>query len=111
MDVTATYKYARIPPKKARDLARQIQGKPVGEALNITNFSERKAAQLIGKTLKSAIANAENNAELDVDDLVVKLAVIEDGPRLKRFWSGARGMYKPVKHRCAHVRIILSDNA
>ena len=79
MEVKAVTKYVRIAPKKVRDLTREIQGKPVSEALNITEFSERKAAFHVGKTLKSAIANAEHNNGASVDDLVVKLAVVEDG--------------------------------
>jgi large subunit ribosomal protein L22 len=109
MEITAILKYARISPKKSRDLARAIQGKPVGVALNITNFSDRKAARFIGKTLKSAIANAENNAGLDVEDLIVKTAVVEDGPVMKRFWCGARGMAKPIQKKMMHVRIVLSE--
>ncbi|MFP6904572.1 MAG: 50S ribosomal protein L22 [Verrucomicrobiota bacterium] len=110
MEVKAVTKYARIAPKKARDLAREIQGRPVSEALNITDFSERKAAKLFGKTLKSAIANAEHNNGLSAEDLVVKLAVVEDGPILRRGWYGARGMFKPIAKRTSHIRIILSKD-
>lgn len=109
MEVKSIYKYARISPKKARDLARSIQGKPVAEALSLTEFNERKAAKLIGKTLKAAIANAENNAELDVETLKVKSAVIDDGPMMGRFRAGARGMYKPYQKKMSHVKIVLSD--
>lgn len=77
MEVTARTKFARLSPSKARDLARKMQGLPVADALKITDFSARKAAGLIGKTLKSAIANAENNAKLAVDELTVKEAVID----------------------------------
>ncbi len=64
MEVRSIYKTARVSPKKARDVAREIQGLPVSDALNALTFTPRKAAFLIGKTLKSAIANAENNHEL-----------------------------------------------
>ena len=109
MDVTATAKFVRMSPSKARDLARELQGLPVAEALKITQFSARKAAPLIGKTLKSAIANAENNAELSVDDLTVKEAVINEGPRMRRFWARARGGVSPVRKRMSHIRIVLTD--
>jgi len=109
MEVQAVNKYQRMSSKKMRDLARRIQGCPVEEAVNITTFSERKAATLIGKTLRSAIANAEHNHEADVDDLFVKLAVIEEGPTMRRGWYGARGMFKPIAKRTCHVRIVLSD--
>jgi len=72
MEVKSTYKYARISPKKARDVARAIQGMPVSEALDALAYTPRKAAQLVGKTLKSAVANAENNHELIADELTVK---------------------------------------
>ena len=111
MEVKAVTKYVRMSPLKGRDFARAIQGKPVAQALAMTQFSERKAAALIGKTLKSAMANAENNAGLDVDDLVVKEAVLEDGPIMRRYWCGARGMAKKIAKRTCHVRIVLSDEA
>ncbi len=109
MDVTATTRFVRISPSKARDLARLLRGLPVAEALKITDFSPRKAAPLIGKTLKSAIANAENNAELSVDELTVKEAVVNEGPRMRRYWARARGGVSPVKKRMSHIRIVLTD--
>ena len=109
MDVTAITKYARISPRKARNLAVAIQGLPVPEALKITEFSERKGAFLIGKTLKSAVANAENNSKLSADDLWIKLAVVEPGPSLKRYWPRARGSASPILKRTSHIRITLTD--
>ncbi len=111
MDVSATTKFARISPDKARDLARKLQGLPVSEALSITKFSNRKAAALIGKTLKSAIANAEHNADMLVDDLVVKRAHIDTGPKWRRFWPRARGMVRPISRRTCHIQIVLTDKA
>ncbi len=109
MEVTAVTKFARLSPTKARDLVRRMQGLPVAEALQVTDFSARKAATLIGKTLKSAIANAENNAKLAVDELVVKEAVVEEGPRMKRYWSRARGGIRPIRKRMCHIKIVLTD--
>ena len=109
MEITAITKFARMSPLKARDLARKVQGLPVADALRITDFSPRKAAGLIGKTLKSAIANAENNAHLAVDELTVKMAVVEEGPRMKRYWSRARGSMRPVLKRMCHIKIVLTD--
>ena len=109
MDVEARTKYVRLSPLKARDLAREVSGRTVGEALQITEFSARKAAAIIGKTLKSAIANAENNAKLSVNDLRVKSAVIEEGPRMKRYWPRARGSVSHILKRMCHVRIVLTD--
>jgi large subunit ribosomal protein L22 len=109
MDVKATARFVRLSPFKARDLIRRLKGQPVAEALKVTEFSSRKAAVLIGKTLKSALANAEKNAKLDVDDLTVKEAVIDEGPRLKRHWQRARGMASPILKRTCHIRIVLTD--
>ena len=109
MEVQAVTKFARLSPTKARDLARKVQGLPVADALKVTDFSARKAAALIGKTLKSAIANAENNAKLAVDELTVKDAVVEEGPRMRRYWSRARGGIRPIKKRMCHIKIVLTD--
>lgn len=111
MEVKAVTKYVRISPSKARDLVRELRGRLVADALKITDFSPRKAAFLIGKTLKSAVANAENNAKIAVDRLRVKEAVIEEGPSLRRFWPRARGGASPIRKRTSHIRVVLTDNA
>jgi large subunit ribosomal protein L22 len=109
MEVHAITKYVRLSPSKARDVARAIQGLPVAEALKIAQFSERKAARHLLKTLRSAIANAEHNAKLSVDDLVVREAVIQDGPTIKRWWPRARGMVSPIQKKTSHIKITLTD--
>ena len=100
-----------MSPSKARDLAREIAGKTVAEALRITSLNRRKAALLIGKTLKSAVANAENNHQLSADDLVVRSAVVDQGPTLRRFWPRARGMASPIQKRTSHITIVLADRS
>jgi len=109
MEVQAITKYARMSPKKVREVARVIQGRPAAEAIELVSFIPRKSARLIGKTLKSAVANAENNAELSVENLVVKRALVEAGPALNRFKAAARGSAAPRKKRMSHIRIVLSD--
>jgi large subunit ribosomal protein L22 len=109
MDVQAVLKYVRIAPLKARDMARAIQGKSVAEALKVVEFSERKAARQFEKTIRSAVANAENNAKLSADDLVVKQATVGEGPAFKRFWARSRGMVSPVRKRTSHITIVLTD--
>src|SRR5262249_26538558 len=109
MEVRSTYKYARISPFKAREVTREIQGLPVSAALDLLTFTPKKAAFLIGKTLKSAIANAENNANLKPDVLVVKEAVVGEGPTLKRIMARARGGASRIQKRTSHIRIVLSD--
>jgi large subunit ribosomal protein L22 len=109
MQVTSTYRYARISAFKAREVTREIQGHSASEALDLLAFSSKKAALLVKKTLKSAIANAENNAELKVDTLLVKEAVVGEGPTFKRFRARARGSASPLRKRTSHIRIVLSD--
>src|ERR1700757_38436 len=110
MEVRSTYKYARISPLKAREVTREIQGLPVSAALDLLTFTPKKAALLIGKTLKSAIANAENNANLKPDGLVVKEATIGEGPTLKRVMARARGSASRILKRTSHIRIVLTDD-
>ncbi len=109
MEVRSIYKYARISPFKVREVTREIQGLPVSAALDLLAFTPKKAAFLIGKTLKSAIANAENNANLKPDGLVVKEAIVGEGPTLKRMMPRARGSGSRILKRTSHIRIVLSD--
>ncbi len=109
MEVRSVYKYARISPKKARDVAREIQGLPVSDAIDTLNFTPKKAAFLIGKTLKSAVANAENNHDLAADSLHVKEANISDGPSFRRYKPRARGSASAIRKRTSHIYIILTD--
>jgi large subunit ribosomal protein L22 len=109
MQVTSTYKYARISAFKAREVTREIQGHSASDALDLLAFSPKKAALLVKKTLRSAIANAENNADLRVDNLLVKEAVVGEGPTFKRFRARARGSASPLRKRTSHIRIVLTD--
>ena len=109
MQIKSIYKGARISAFKAREVTREIQGLPVSAALDLLAFTPRKAAAMIAKTLKSAVANAENNNSITADQLTVHRALIENGPVLKRFKAGAKGSAKPRVKRMSHLRIILSD--
>ncbi len=108
MQVQALTKFVRMSPKKVREVAREIQGRGANEAIELLTFIPRKSARLIHKTLVSAVANAENNNNLSSENLVVKTAVVEEAPTIKRWRAGARGMAKPLKKRNSHIRIILS---
>jgi large subunit ribosomal protein L22 len=109
MQVRSTYRYAKISPFKVREVTRAIQGLPVSAALDVVAFSPKKAAHLIAKTLKSAVANAENNANLRVEGLVVKEATVGEGPTMKRMMTRARGSGSRILKRSAHIRIVLTD--
>lgn len=109
MEIKSIYRGARMSAFKVRELTREIQGLTASAALDLIAFSPKKAATFVGKTLKSAIANAENNAELRVDTLVVKEATVGEGPTMKRIKSRARGSASPIRKRTSHIRIILTD--
>lgn len=109
MEVRATYRHARISPYKCRQVTREIQGLSVSNALDILTYTPKKAAHLVGKTLRSAIANAENNHDLISEGLVIKSAVVGQGPAFKRFKARAKGSASPIKKRTSHIYIILSD--
>lgn len=109
MDVTSTYKFARISARKARDVAREIQGLPVSDALDLLTFTPRKGAFLFSKTMKTALADAENNFELAVEGLYVKSAVVGEGPTFKRFKARARGSAASIRKRTSHLTVVLSD--
>ena len=109
MEVQALTRYARMSPKKVREITRVIQGRAVPDALNQLSVITRKSARLVTKTLKSAIANAENNNNLSADALTVKLAVVGNGPVLKRAKAGARGSPSPRRKKMSHILIVLTD--
>ena len=109
MQIKSIYRGARISAFKAREVTRAIQGLPVSAALDLLAFTSRKAAALVAKTLKSAVANAENNANLRVEKLVVQEAVVGEGPTMKRSQPKARGSAGPIRKRTSHIRIILTD--
>lgn len=109
MEVSATTKYVRMSPLKARGVAAAIKGLSVADALRITEFNAKKSAAQIGKTLKSATANAEANEGVAADQLVVKDAYVDGGPVLKRFRPRARGSASGIRKPTAHVTVVLTD--
>ena len=109
MQVKSIYRFAKISAFKAREVTREIQGLPATDALDILRFTPKKAALLVIKTLKSAIANAENNNNLNPASLVVQEAVVGEGATFKRFQPKARGSAGPIRKRTSHIRIVLTD--
>lgn len=107
--VKSVLKYARMSAQKAREVTRAITGMPVSQALSVLDFTPKKAAFLAGKTLRSAIANAENNHEMDAEGLIVLSAVATDGPALKRIMPRARGSAAPIKKRMCHITVIIGQ--
>src|SRR5437870_4250142 len=109
MEVRAITKYQKMSPSKVGEVTRLIQGQTASRALEMLRIIPRKSARMIEKTLKSAIANATNNAKLAADALIVKEAVANEGPRLKRFQPKARGSAGPIIKRTSHIQIVLTD--
>lgn len=109
MDVHAKNKHLMISPQKLRLVCDQVRGMGVQEARVLLDFMPQKGAVIVGKTLGSAIANAENNFDLDVTGLYISEIFADEGPRLKRFKAGARGRYKPRVRRTAHLTVILAE--
>ena len=105
----AVHKYARISDRKARIVLAQIKGKDVAQALGILKYSPRYGSDLIEKVLKSAIANAEHNKDLDVSSLYVQEALADQGPTFKRMQPRARGMGYRINKRTSHITVILNE--
>ena len=109
MEVRAVSKYIRISPQKARLVADLIRGKGVDEALSILKFTPKKAARLIDKTLRSAIANAEQTKVIDVDSLYVKKIYVDQGPTMKRWMAKAMGRASRILKRTSHITVVLDE--
>lgn len=111
MEVKAVSKYVRISPQKARKLADVIKGKPVEAGLDMLKFMPQKAAGIVEKVVRSAASNADNNHGLDVDSLVIRNLIVDQGPTLKRFRARARGRGARILKRTSHITVILADDA
>ena len=109
MDVTAKYRYARISPQKCRLVADVVRGKPVGNAIATLKFMPKKGADLVRKTLESAVANADSNHGLDIDDLKVARIHVDAAPVLKRFAARAKGRGARIVKRNSHITVVVSD--
>ena len=109
MEAKAIAKTVRISALKSRLVMRLINGKSVGEAMNILNNMNNKAARIIKKVLVSAVANAENNHNLDKTKLFVKEAYVNDGPVLKRSVPDSRGRIAKNDHRTSHVTVVVAE--
>jgi large subunit ribosomal protein L22 len=110
MEVSATAKRLSISAQKARLVADQVRGLPVADALDVLNFSTKKAAALMRKVVESAIANAENNEGADIDDLKVSEVFVNEGLTMKRIRPRAKGRADRILKRSSHITVTVSDN-
>ena len=111
MEIKAVAKYMRISPQKVRMLVGAVKGKPVETGLNVLKFMPQKAAGIVEKVVKSAVANADQNPDVDVDSLVIRNILVDQGPTLKRFRARARGRGTRILKRTAHITVILAEES
>ena len=109
MQARASLNYIRVAPRKARLVADQIRGLRVSDALTLLRTTNKRVAPQIEKVLQSAVANAENNGQMDVDELVVSEAYVNEGPRLKRLRPAPMGRAHRYVHRLAHIVVVVDD--
>ena len=111
MDFQASHMYAKTTARKARYVVDLIRGMPVDHALDTLKFVHRRAARLVEKVIRSALANAEQNVEVDIESLYISKALVDEGPLLgmrPRWRPISRGRAVPIRKRLSHIRIILS---
>jgi len=109
MEVRAVAKYVRISPQKVRKLIGAVKGKPVEKGLIELRFMPQKAAAIVEKTMRSALANADQKPDIDIDSLVIKNIIADEGPTLKRFRARARGRGTRILKRTSHITVVLAD--
>ena len=109
MEAKAVAKYVRIAPRKVRVVMNLIRGKNVADAFAILKFTPKAGADVIEKVLKSAVANAENNFDMNVDKLFVASAYVDQGPTLKRIHPRSRGQAFSIFKRTSHVTVVVAE--
>lgn len=109
MQAKAVAKTVRIAPRKARMVADLIRGKEVGTAMSILRLTPKAASPIIEKVLKSAVANAEHNNNMNVNTLYVKEVTVNEGPTLKRFLPRAKGSASSIMKRTSHITVVVSE--
>ena len=109
MEITAKAKYVRISPRKIRLIMDEVRGKRVGEALNILSFMPKKGARILKKLIESAVANAQDKSNVDVDELRIAKIYADQGPMLKRWRPRALGRATMIRKRTSHLTVVLEE--
>jgi large subunit ribosomal protein L22 len=109
MESRAVARYIRISPRKVRLIMNEIRGRGIEEALNQLSFAPQKGAFILKKLINSAVANAEQNHEMDVDKLYIKQIYADEGPTLKRFRPRAMGRAARIRKRTSHLTVVLDE--
>ncbi|MEW6534942.1 MAG: 50S ribosomal protein L22 [Candidatus Auribacterota bacterium] len=112
MEARAVWKYARVSPRKMRLIADAIRGKDVNTAVSVVKYTNRKAAGMMEKLLKSAVANMESKSEssVDINSLKVKTVFVDGGPMMKRFMPRAMGRASKILKRTSHITVVVGDS-
>ncbi len=110
MEVKARAKFIRTSPRKARMVTELVKGKGVEEALNILAFTKKAPTKIIAKLLKSAVANADNMKNIDVDTLFIKHITVDQGPTMKRYRPRAMGRATMIRRRMSHITVVLEES-
>lgn len=111
MEIVAQNKSIRISPRKVRLVADVVRRQQATKALNILSLTKKRGASVLLKTLKSAVANAVNNAKLSENSLFIKGIEITEGPAIKRFHPSTRGRVHPYKKRSSHIKVVLEERS
>jgi large subunit ribosomal protein L22 len=109
MEVKAVARYVRISPSKVRKVARAVKGKPVEDGLSVLGLTPQRSAKVLGKIIRSAVANADQKSDIDVDNLSIANIVVNQGPSLKRFRPRAMGRATRILKRTSHITVVLAE--
>ncbi len=109
MEAKAVAKYTRIAPTKVRKVARAVKGMLVEDALNLLACMPQRSAKILGKVIRSAVANADQKPDIDVDSLSISNIIVNQGPSLKRFRARAMGRATRILKRTSHISVVLEE--
>jgi large subunit ribosomal protein L22 len=109
MEAKAILRFCRVAPRKARIVADMVRGRNVEEAISLLAFTPKRSAQIISKVLHSAIANAEDTSEVDVDNLFIKAITVDQGPTLKRYRPRAQGRAYRINKKTSHIVLVVAE--
>ena len=110
MQFTATHRYADVSPSKARDVVNLIRGKHVSDALQVLRATNKRASHMVDKVLRSAMANADQSLEANMERLTIKEAYVDGGPRRRKWRAQSKGRAAPIQSVTSHIHIVLDDS-
>lgn len=109
MEVKAIAKFVRVSPTKVRKVAKAVKGKPAEDALNLLGYMPQRSAKILATVIRSAVANADQKPDIDVDSLSISNIIVNQGPSLKRFRPRAMGRATKILKRTSHITVLLVE--